>query len=145
MISRGGYRFRQVRQMTYFPFNRHNFMRLNASNKCPLGNCDNKYKMIDYCLGLGLWLSASLIRFHGNSSDQKIFSWCFLEKKNWGSKASLSNNINNQRNWICRILVPPSYKFWRIRVFITSAEHAFLLRSKRLLKTFAPENKYFKS
>ena len=84
MISRGGYRFRQVRQMTYFPFNRHNFMRLNASNKCPLGNCDNKYKMIDYCLGLGLWLSASLIRFHGNSSDQKIFSWCFLEKKKLG-------------------------------------------------------------
>ena len=52
---------------------------------------------------------------------------------------------NGQNNWIDRILVPPSYKFWRIRVFITSAEHVFLLWSKNLPKTFAPENKYIKS
>ena len=51
---------------------------------------------------------------------------------------------NGQNNWIDRILVSPSYKFWRIRVFITSAEQVFLLWSKNLPKTFAPENKYIK-
>ena len=59
-LVRGGYRVRQVRQLTYFSFNRHNDMCLeNASNKCPLGNCDNKYRRIDHSLGLSLRSSAS--------------------------------------------------------------------------------------
>ena len=79
---RGGYRVRQVRQLTNFSFNRHNDMRLyNASNKCPLGNCDNKYRRIDLCLSLSLRSSASLKRICRNSSGHKTLSLCFQGKK----------------------------------------------------------------
>ena len=79
---RAGYRVRQVRQLTYFSFNKHNNMHLqNASNKCPLGSCDNKYGRMDHSICLSLRSSATLIRIHGNSSGHKILSWCFQRKK----------------------------------------------------------------
>ena len=59
LLSRGGYRIRQVRQVTYFSFNRHKDMRLkNVSNKCPLENIDSS----------SLRLSVSL-----NTHLQKLF------------------------------------------------------------------------
>ena len=62
-------------------------MRLHdATNKCPLRNCDNKYRRIDHSFGLSLRLSASLIRIVGNSSDHKILSHFFYGKTTWVPK-----------------------------------------------------------
>ena len=63
----------------------------------------------------------------------------FPGEKKQGFQASLRNSINGQSNWIYK-----TYKFWRIRVFTTSAEHVFLLWSKNLPKNFALENIYIK-
>ena len=49
-------------------------MRLeNATNKSPLGNCDDKYRRIDHFLGLSLRSSASLKRVRRNSSGLNPF------------------------------------------------------------------------